>query len=81
MKCNACGSGDIVYDPNPHGLPVIGYCSLGAPMTGEPGACLMGCLTAPAYWARRDEQCLDCGEVIAGAHGCDGPPGGFGDDP
>jgi hypothetical protein len=39
MLCCACGSKNIGYDTNPHGLPVIGRCSMGAPLTGEPGAC------------------------------------------
>jgi hypothetical protein len=39
MLCCACGSKNIEYDTNPHGLPVIGRCSMGAPLTGEPGAC------------------------------------------
>ena len=47
MRCRACGSWRVYYDPNPNDLPVIGTCLMGAPQTGEPGA----------------ERCGDCGSL------------------
>jgi hypothetical protein len=45
--CNACGSKNVGYDVNPHGLPVIHTCLMGCDVTGEPGA----------------ERCNDCGSL------------------
>lgn len=47
MYCAACGSEQIVYDTNPHGLAVTHTCIMGAGQTGEPGA----------------ERCVDCGSL------------------
>jgi protein gp37 len=42
-RCQACGEGKrIFYDTNPHDLPVIGECIMGAPITGEEGAARCG---------------------------------------
>lgn len=48
--CKKCGSTNIIYDPNPHGLPVIKQCQFGADLTGEPGA----------------EKCADCDSLEIG---------------
>lgn len=47
MHCAACGSEQIAYDTNPHGLPLTHTCIMGADQTGEPGA----------------ERCVDCGSL------------------